>query len=88
MGTTIRDASQTTRERKQKTLAGWRSNTSYVGAPHPTVYPEQGVLTGGKGYGPSSTVAVDAKIGAGICDGCGGNTLRGNPGAGVCSIRY
>ncbi len=87
MSTTIRDASQTTRERRQKTLAGWRREVTYVGAPT-TIYPEQGVLTGGKGYGPSSTVSVDAKIGAGICDGCGGNELRGNPGAGVCSIRY
>jgi hypothetical protein len=88
MSTTIRDASQTTRERKQKTLAGWRKETNYVGAPHTTIYPEQGVLTGGKGYGPSSTVSVDAKIGVGICDGCGGNSLRGNPGAGVCSTRF
>jgi hypothetical protein len=88
MSTTIRDASQTTRERKQKVLAAWRRGDAFVGTKPLTVYPEQGISTGGQGYGPSSTVAVDAKIGVGICDGCGGNELRGNPGAGVCSIRY
>ena len=88
MGTTNRSASETTRERRQKTLAGWRVETNYVGGIRPTIYPEQGPTASGKNSGPTSTVSVDAKIGAGICCGAGGITVRPNPGVGVCSIRY
>jgi len=80
MTLTNRDASATTLQRKQKALYGWRVSTGYSGAPT-TRLQEQGITTGGQGTGPSSTVSVDAKIGAGLCCDI---PQRGNPGGNVC----
>ena len=81
MSVSNRDASLTTLNRKQKALYGWRVSTGYSGAPTTNKFiQEQGIATGGQGYGPSSTVSVDAKIGAGLC--CGIPQL-GNPGGNI-----
>jgi len=82
MSVSNRDASLTSLQRKQKALYGWRVSTGYSGSPTTNKFiQEQGIATGGKGYGPSSTVGVDAKIGAGLCCNI---PERGNPGGNVC----
>jgi len=81
MSIAIRDASLTTARRRQLALYAWRQDDQYPQNPQ-SKNAEQAPSHGNRGTGPTSTVPVDAAIGAALVGqtnggqcGCSGSVL-------------